>query len=72
MSLLSRLGVGPQFLHEIVHIPGPRGHPSAAADIFLLTSDYEGTPMTLLEAMSSALPCVVSAVDGCQEILGEG
>jgi len=44
----------------------------AAADIFLLTSDYEGTPMTLLEAMSSALPCVVSAVDGCQEILGDG
>jgi len=43
----------------------------AAADIFLLTSDYEGTPMTLLEAMSSALPCVVSAVDGCQEILGD-
>ena len=44
----------------------------AAADIFLLTSDYEGTPMTLLEAMSSALPCVVSAVDGCQEVLGDG
>ena len=43
----------------------------AAADVFLLTSDYEGTPMTLLEAMSSALPCVVSAVDGCQEILGD-
>jgi len=43
----------------------------AAADIFLLTSDYEGMPMTLLEAMSSALPCVVSAVDGCQEILGD-
>lgn len=44
----------------------------AAADIFLLTSDYEGMPMTLLEAMSSALPCVVSGVDGCSEILGDG
>lgn len=44
----------------------------SAADIFLLTSDYEGMPMTLLEAMSCALPCVVSAVDGCEEILGDG
>ena len=43
----------------------------AAADIFLLTSDYEGTPMTLLEAMSCGVPCVVSAVDGCLEVLGD-
>jgi len=44
----------------------------AAADVFLLTSDYEGTPMILLEAMASAVPSVVSAVDGCEEILGDG
>ncbi|MEX1044702.1 MAG: glycosyltransferase [Chthoniobacterales bacterium] len=44
----------------------------AAADVFLLTSDYEGTPMTLLEAMACGVPSVVSAVDGCQEILGDG
>lgn len=43
----------------------------AATDVFLLTSDYEGTPMILLEAMSCALPCVVSAVDGCLEILSD-
>ena len=44
----------------------------AAADVFLLTSDYEGTPMTLLEAMACGVPSVVSAVDGCEEILGDG
>jgi glycosyltransferase involved in cell wall biosynthesis len=43
-----------------------------AADVFLLTSDYEGMPMTLLEAMSCGEPPVVSAVDGCREILSDG
>lgn len=44
----------------------------AAADGFLLTSDYEGMPMTLLEAMACGVPSVVSAVDGCRDILGDG
>jgi len=44
----------------------------AAADVFLLTSDYEGTPMTLLEAMACGVPPVVSAIDGCEEVLQDG
>ena len=39
-----------------------------AFDALLMTSDFEGTPMVLLEAMSSGLPVVASAVDGIAEV----
>jgi len=39
------------------------------ADIFLLLSDHEGLSMGLLEAFSSGIPCVTSAVGGCLEAL---
>ena len=38
-------------------------------DIFLLTSFSEGTAMTLLEAMASSLPCIVTNVGGNPEIV---
>jgi glycosyltransferase involved in cell wall biosynthesis len=43
-----------------------------ALDVLLLTSDFEGTPMTLLEAMASGLPVVASAVDGVAEVCTHG
>lgn len=57
-----------------VHFAGHRDpcEVLAAADVFLLTSDYEGMPMTLLEAMACGVAPVVSAVDGCRDILGDG
>jgi glycosyltransferase involved in cell wall biosynthesis len=39
-------------------------------DGFLLVSDHEGLPMSLLEALSAGLPCVASAIPGCMEVLG--
>jgi glycosyltransferase involved in cell wall biosynthesis len=39
-----------------------------ALDVLLMTSDFEGTPMTLLEAMSSGVPVVAHAVDGIAEV----
>ncbi len=34
----------------------------ACADYYIMTSKYEGLPLTLLEAMGSGLPCIVSDI----------
>jgi len=34
----------------------------ACADYYIMTSKYEGLPLTLLEAMASGLPCIVSDI----------
>lgn len=34
----------------------------SSADYYIMTSEYEGQPLTLLEAMSSGLPCIVSDI----------
>ena len=39
----------------------------ATADIFVLTSDYEGYPRVLMEAAAAALPIVTTAVSGSDE-----
>ena len=39
------------------------------ADIFCLSSDYEGLPMTLIEAMASALPILSTEVGGIPDML---
>ena len=41
-------------------------------DVFLLPSFSEGTSMTLLEAMSLGIPCVVSDVGGNAEVIQSG
>ncbi|MFQ3577844.1 MAG: glycosyltransferase, partial [Verrucomicrobiia bacterium] len=40
-----------------------------ALDLLMMTSNYEGLPLTLLEAMSSGVLTLCSAVDGIQEII---
>ena len=34
----------------------------ACSDYYIMTSKYEGSPSTLLEAMASGLPCIVSDI----------
>lgn len=42
-----------------------------ALDVFVMSSDAEGVPMTMLEAMSSGLPVVSTRVGGIPEITSE-
>jgi glycosyltransferase involved in cell wall biosynthesis len=44
----------------------------ALMDLFLLSSDSEGTSMTLLEAMSLGLPVVATSAGGTPEIVDHG
>jgi glycosyltransferase involved in cell wall biosynthesis len=43
-----------------------------AVDVFCLTSHFEGTPLTVLEAMAMGVPVVASRVDGTEEVLEDG
>jgi glycosyltransferase involved in cell wall biosynthesis len=42
------------------------------ADVLVLTSDWEGTPNVVLEAMASALPVVATRVGGVAELVTDG
>lgn len=44
----------------------------AAADVFLLPSLFEGTPLTLIEAMMSGLPIVTTATCGMKDVIRHG
>jgi glycosyltransferase involved in cell wall biosynthesis len=41
----------------------------AAADLFLLPSLFEGTPLTLMQAMASGLPIVTTATCGMKDVV---
>lgn len=47
-------------------------HVFAEADLFLLPSLFEGTPLTLMEAMMSGLPIVTTSVCGMRDVIDHG
>ncbi len=66
--LASEIGLGPdaiEFKGEVTEID----QVYRDSDILILTSEFEGTPNVVLEAMSSGLPVVATRVGGVPEII---
>lgn len=67
---IKRLGIGNSvLLTGLLTDPKPY---YAVADFFLMTSDYEGLPVSLLEAMSMGCVPVSTSVGGIPEVLRDG
>ena len=62
-------------LDEIVFLPGIQSNASdwyAVMDIFMMTSEFEGLPLALLEAMSCECAVVATNAGGISEVVNDG
>ena len=67
--------IGALGLREKVHLLGLRSDiPEIlnAADVFVMSSDYEGNPLSVMEAMAAGKPIVCTAVGGVPELVENG
>ncbi len=69
-ALAARLGIAER-VQFVGAVADPADH-LRAADVFALPSVAEGMSNSLLEAMATALPCVVSAIGGNTDLITEG
>jgi glycosyltransferase involved in cell wall biosynthesis len=65
---VTEFGELPENCHFLGNIPNA-GAFCSRADLLMLTSDYEGLPMVILEAMSFGKPIIASDVGGVSEIV---
>lgn len=66
----------PDRLRSRIHCCAPRGEKAMAqafadADLFLLPSLFEGTPLTIVQAMMSGLPIVATATCGMKDVIAD-
>jgi glycosyltransferase involved in cell wall biosynthesis len=62
-------------LEQVVTLLGTRKDVDvlmSEANLLLMTSTFEGMPITLIEALYSGLPIIATDVGGCSEIVEEG
>lgn len=62
-------------LDDMVHFLGSRtdvGNILAQNDVFCLISNYEGLPISIIEAMRAGLPVIASDVGGVNELVQDG
>jgi glycosyltransferase involved in cell wall biosynthesis len=67
--------VGALGLQERVHLLGLRWDiPEIlnATDVFVMGSDYEGNPLSVMEAMAAGKPMICTAVGGVPELVQDG
>jgi glycosyltransferase involved in cell wall biosynthesis len=70
MELSRSLGIADR-VQFVGAVPSPAEH-LRAADLFVLPSVAEGMSNSLLEAMATGLPCVVSGVGGNTDLIAPG
>jgi len=64
-------GLEPGVIRFIGAVPDAR-ELVCAADVFVLSSDYEGMPNVVLEAMAAGVPCVCTRVNGVSDLIKLG
>ncbi|MDD5645302.1 MAG: glycosyltransferase family 4 protein [bacterium] len=64
------LGSSLEFVGEVPYDTAVKYY--GAADVFLLTSGYEGTARVLEEAAASSLPVITAAVSGAKDVVKDG